>query len=203
MRRARLQIERIVERLLAMGFEPASSRVPVFVPPPHDVTDRVANLELSLGSIPEALKASMFEVGAVSLLGDCAAVGLYYHGGPPSRASTMPPGADYPDPLCLPGVDWLESEWGERQHDSLEPLDEPFQFAPDELHKANISGATHDLWLPDARADPVLLDVAGRPGITLVDYLRISVRWGGFPGYSFGTAAPPRDLEQLMSPPQF
>lgn len=108
MRRARLQIERIVERLLAMGFEPASSRVPVFVPPPHD--------------------------------------------------------------------DWLESEWGERQHDSLEPLDEPFQFAPDELHKANISGATHDLWLPDARADPVLLDVAGRPGITLVDYLRISGR---------------------------
>jgi hypothetical protein len=186
-----------------MGFEQASSDVPVIVPPPHDATDRMVKLEGSLGPIPEAFKASMCEIGAVSLLGDCARIALRYHGAPHSRATTMPPGADFPDPLCLPGVDLLEWEWGERGHDSLGLSVEPFPFAPDELHKANISGGTHDIWLPDAHADPVLLGIAGRPGITLVEYLRVSVMWGGFPGHAFGPAAWPRGLGQLRSRPQF
>ena len=203
MKRAGIQIGRIVEVLLALGFEPASSGIPVVTPPPCDVSERVAKLELLLGPLPAALKASMGEIGAVSLLGDCPAIGLYYHQPPPARVSTMPPGSDYPDPLWLPCVDQLESEWDERGHDLLELSTSSFEFAPDELHKANISGAAHDIWLPDTHADPVLLGVVGRPSITVVEYLRLSVAWGGFPGYSFGLAPRPRALEQLTSSPLF
>lgn len=203
MRRARTHIEHIVEGLIRLGFEPASSDVPVIAPPPCDVFDRIGKLEDSLGQLPEALKASMCEIGGVCLLGDCPPLALHYHGGPPSRAASMPPGAAYPDPLCLPAVDSMELELDERLQNSEELLAEPFTFAPDELHKANISGATHDVWLPDAHADPVLVGVAGRSGITLVEYLRISVRWGGLPGYSFASAGRPKDLERLMSHPQF
>ena len=203
MRRARTHIDHIVDGLIRIGFEPASSDVPLIAPPPCDVFDRIGKLEDALGPIPEALKASMCEIGGVCLLGDCPPLALYYHGGPSSRVASIPPGADFPDPLCLPGVDSLELELDERLQNSAELLAEPFAFAPDELHKANISGATHDVWLPDAHADPVLVGVAGRPGITLVEYLRTSVRWGGLPGYSFASAARPKDLEQLMSHPQF
>lgn len=112
----------------------------------------------------------------------------------------MPPGPAFPDPLCLPGVEFLE--W-ELENDSGELRTGPFPFAPDELHKANISGGTHDLSLSDPSADPVLLGVAGRPGITLIGYLRVSVSWGGLPGYSFSPAGRPPALDKLMAKPQF
>ena len=60
-----------------------------------------------------------------------------------------------------------------------------FAFAPDELHKANISGSTHDIELPDDTPDPVIRGVEYRPGITLVEYLRASMSHGGFAGAQF------------------
>lgn len=89
----------------------------------------------------------------------------------------------------LPDAEHLRCCWGEqreRLRDSPGPV-EPgflFEFAPDELHKADIGGSTHDILLPEAAADPVLRGVEGRPGITLVEYLRLSIAWGGMPGWS-------------------
>jgi hypothetical protein len=78
-----------------------------------------------------------------------------------------------------------------------------FDFAPDELHKANISGATHDILLPQGIAGPVIHGVGGRPGITLVDYLRLSISWGGMPGWSFKTDQAPTVLSGLRAHPDF
>jgi hypothetical protein len=111
-----------VEGLIRLGFEPASSDVPVIAPPPCDVFERIGKLEDSLEPLPEALKASMCEIGGVCLLGDCPQLALHYHGGPPSRAASMPPGADYPDPLCLPAVDSMEVEVDERLQNAEELL---------------------------------------------------------------------------------
>lgn len=66
-----------------------------------------------------------------------------------------------------------------------------FELAPDELHKAKISGGTHDVLLPTINADPIIEGVNRRPEVTLVTYLRISLGLGGFPGFQFGRAAAP------------
>ncbi len=203
MARANAQIRSIVDGLFSLGFEPANSDVPVLIPPPPDVIDRLARMESSLGPLPEALKASMTRIGYVSLLGDCADISLHYHRGPSSRVRGMPPGRNFPDPLCLPDILQFESEWEERRMDSRLASDEPFQFAPDELHKANISGGAHEVRLPDSHADPVLLGVAGRPGISLVEYFRTSVSWGGFPGFAFYSGDLPKSLEGLTARPLF
>lgn len=200
MLRAGRQIERIVEQLLAIGFKPENHETGLTTPPPPDVAVRIAAVEASMGPLPEAFKASMQHIGAVSLLGDCPPLGVYYHQSHPSMRTSMPPGPGFPDPLCLPGVELLEWEWENEPQELTAGL---FPFAPDELHKANISGGTHGLRLSEGCADPVLLGVAGRPGITLIEYLRVSVAWGGFPGHAFDPAGYPRALEGLRSPPQF
>jgi hypothetical protein len=57
-----------------------------------------------------------------------------------------------PDPLCLPGIDSLEWEIAELASDSGELCEWDFSFAPDDLHKANIRGGTHDIRFPDGCA---------------------------------------------------
>jgi hypothetical protein len=50
--------------------------------------------------------------------------------------------------------------------------------APDALHKANYSGDTYEIHLPDAKADTRLIGT----DYYFVAYLRESFAWGGFPG---------------------
>jgi hypothetical protein len=47
-------------------------------------------------------------------------------------------------------------------------------------------------------ADPALIRVDGREGIRLVEYLRTSFAWGGFPGFEFYPPAPP-ELDELRA----
>lgn len=54
--------------------------------------------------------------------------------------------------------------------------------APDDLHKADISGGTHDLVLPDKALDPRIEGVSKQPDVTLVACLRQFLRADGFPG---------------------
>lgn len=82
----------------------------------------------------------------------------------------MPPSADFPDPLYLPGIEQFELQLEEVRDDPERDRIDVFEFAPDELHRAAVSGGTHDIWLPDAAPDPILVEVAGRAEITLVDY---------------------------------
>jgi hypothetical protein len=70
-----------------------------------------------------------------------------------------------------------------------------FAFAPDELHKAGISGGTHGIMLPASTADPPLLGVEHREGVTLVEYLRASLAHSGFAGAEFLATPPPRLAE--------
>ncbi|MFF3512480.1 hypothetical protein [Streptomyces sp. NPDC002573] len=113
-----------------------------------------------------------------------------------------------PDPLVLPDVRYLRYSWDEHREqveDDPELAEGGFgiDFAPDELHKANVSGATHDILLLRAVADPVIHGVGGRPGITLVDYLRLSISWGGMPGWSFKADQAPAVLSGPRAHPDF
>jgi hypothetical protein len=192
MRRVARHVARIAERLAGLGFVPADDRIPVFEPPTDADREELDRIEEELGGLPAAFAACLRQVGAVDFTGDCPALRLSYH---ERRAvSGMPPGADFPDPLVIPSIEFLSYRWEDREEDE----EFVFPFAPDELHKANISGGTHDLYLPDS-ADPVLDGVAGRPGITLVEYLRTSIRWGGFPGWEFAADQAPPALDSLRA----
>ena len=56
-----------------------------------------------------------------------------------------------------------------------------------------------NILLPSNAADPELIGARHRTGVTLIDYLRISLAWGGFPGYDEAPAgvAVPGTIEDL------
>lgn len=95
-----------------------------------------------------------------------------------------------PDPIVLMPLEELLSEI---EGCAEEGYPGPVALAPDDLHKANISGATWDMELPCAGADAPF----GRwPG--LVAYLRDACAWGGFPGWA-REANPPREQIALLT----
>jgi hypothetical protein len=197
MRRVGGHVRRLAAALPDLGFVPYDDGVPILEPPSGA---DVAALAAEAGPLPAALRECLVEVGAVTMMGDCPALGLRYHA-PPAPDPEMPPGPDFPDPLVLPSAAFLRADWREVQEDDESTT--RVAFAPDELHKAAYSGGSHDVDLRNGHADPVLHHVAGRPGITLVDYLRVSIAWGGLPGYSFAPAAAPPALAALRRPPDF
>ena len=103
--------------------------------------------------------------------------------------------------LLAPSIARFEAQDSEREKQiaaaAKDPVDTrfPFDFAPDELHKANISGATYDVMLPDSTADFHLMGAKGNPWF--VAYLRQSFAWGGFPGWAGHKCAPKREIEIL------
>ena len=104
------------------------------------------------------------------------------------------------DPLCLPTGYWLDYSYKEWQEDYNGKQPFSFEFAPDEYHKANYSGGSHVIRLPQTVADPIIEGVANRPQITLVDYLRTSLQWTGFPGYEFESSGQiPATLSSINS----
>jgi hypothetical protein len=201
MRRVAAHVRRLAEALAELGLVSSAPSVPLHQPP---ATDELADLDLleqEIGGLPSALHACMREVGTAWFAGDCRILGLAYHGEPDPRVL---PEDILPDPLCVLGAEFLRYDWDETR-DDLDPEDSfAFGFAPDECHKANYSGAEQLIELPQAVADPVLHGVDGRPGVTPVEYLRISIAWGGCPGWAFAPAARvPATLEALRRAPDF
>ncbi|NAS25346.1 hypothetical protein GT755_27135 [Herbidospora sp. NEAU-GS84] len=187
MRRVAVNADVIVERLAGVGY---SFAFPDWVrqPPTPDDLAAVRKAEQVIGPLPLALRACLEVVGGVNLCGDGGAVlpHVGYHDVPREHADF------YPDPLVLPPGRHLWEDW--EMLGDADTEGHTFSFAPDEIHKANVSGGVQDVELPSSAADPQLLGT--RPGVTLVDYLRISFAWGGFPGYD-ALAVPPKVVEEL------
>ncbi|MBZ0315611.1 MAG: hypothetical protein K8L91_04265 [Anaerolineae bacterium] len=116
-------------------------------------------------------------------------------------------GVTYADPLCIAfdslSVSWYET-WQEVRAE-MEEFDEDdprmadgftVHIAPDLEHKSNFSGSGgYNIALPNGAFDAPLLYEAHQT--TLVNYLRISFQWAGFPGLA---DEPKRDnalLDQL------
>ncbi|SDC62754.1 hypothetical protein [Actinokineospora iranica] len=190
-------VARIAAALPELDWVSSDRLVSPHQPPTEGDHALIDELVDKIGGLPYALEACLRRVGEVWFAGDCDALYLTYHQEP--APTTTAPGAEYPDPLCLGNAYSLHLEWEERD----DPTEFAFALAPDEYVKTNVEGGTHDIDLPAQVADPVLRGVAGRPGITLVDYLRESVRWGGFPGYSFAPDLAPEVLITLRTDPDF
>lgn len=203
MRRVTRHVVRIAEALDSLGFVSSHPKLPPYKAPTDADRAEVERLDAEIGGLPYAFAACMREVGEVHFIGDCPALGVYYHEKGPAIARGMPPGPGYPDPLVVPPVSYLAYQWDENREEYADGEDFGFDFAPDELHKANISGSTHVIYVPDRCVDPVIYRVAGRSGVTLVEYLRVSIAWGGFPGWSFAPDQAPPALAGLRAEPDF
>ena len=100
-----------------------------------------------------------------------------------------------PDPLIVCSVGDAIAMVDLYERDDDEPT--AIEFAPDALHKANVSGGGPDsIAVPQAAADAHVDDEPN--DVTFVEYLRIAILgWGGFPGWKDANIAPPPEIQQL------
>jgi len=199
MQRVAVHVARLAEELTGLGLMPSGT---LLTPTAADRM-KLDVLTSEIGGIPVALDACLRYVGGAWFAGDCPALDECY-----VSANQYSVAGVLPDPLVLPDIEYLRYSWDEyreQAEDDPELADEGFvfDFAPDELHKANISGSTHDISLAPMVADPIIQGVDGRPNVTLVEYLRLSISWGGMPGWSFKADHAPAALTALRAEPGF
>jgi hypothetical protein len=183
-RRARHNVELIVERLTRQGYrfhdnDYAQTPVVPWVPPTARARQHAAWLQERFGPVP------MTVLSWVRIVGDVWLVGT--HPRWPESASGDPlvielAGSRYPGG-SIGGhyEDELQAwrEWAERDPDAG-----PFTLdvAPDRLRKDNISGGPpYGIVIPDACADGQFAGEEGDDRVPFVSYLNDAFAHGGFP----------------------
>jgi hypothetical protein len=163
-------LRELVPRLSEYGFE--FERAEEVLPGPEvDTQEAIARIEKDVGLLPEALKLFWLRIGSVDLCG--------------SHPNWE--GAEYPDPLYVAPPSFALQELENFLSDKEERLRCNFPYhvpiAPDEYHKANVSGGPeYSISVPAIAADPPLNDEWHKT--TFVNYLEIALTWAGFPGLS-------------------
>lgn len=181
MRRVAANVDLIAERLEARGWRTLSGEGFRIAPSAQDAPV-VAEMErLSGAPIPPTLLAFWRVVGGVDFIWD------YRSAAPaPDLGTDLP--MDQMDPLCVAAAHQLAYQLGEwedqiRERKGLSAeLHEPFEIelAPDIDHKMNCSGGPpYSVEVPWLGADPAF--ETARHHLPFLDYLRLSVRWAGFP----------------------
>ena len=163
------------------GLRKARAHEP-HVPPATDVSGTISAIEQAIGGpLPLSLRAFFEVVGEVNFNGD--------------HPSIAPPDSEVaPDPLMVCSAEealaMLESEDFDDEDGSR------IEFAPDALHKANVSGGSpYSIAVPNPAADALVED--GPRGVTFVEYLRTAIlAWGGFPGWEDAKQIP-AELDDL------
>jgi hypothetical protein len=190
---ARDNVELLTEHLERSGYRFANSDGGR-KPPEDDIPGCVEELARRGVHVPVALQAWLMEVGCVDFTGTHPAWPRTGYSGLCDDGSQKEPW--YTDPLVISFgarsfLDCLQS--GDYDHEGPCWL----EIAPDDIHKANVSGGA-----------PVAMDAAsphfdtpliGQHGsYTLLSYLRWAFAWGGFPGFDF-IPDPPHDMIRELS----
>jgi hypothetical protein len=164
-----------------------------WVAPGASVDAQLARTEDALGPLPLSLVALTRLVDVVDLRGS-------FPQWDPS-AYDFDDDPDWPsvglisDPLNLTGIETL-NDCLLPDRNTVDPgLAETdgsvyAHIGSDYLLSANVAGGFHTVRLPDPVADPMVIGVCKRPGIRLVEYLRVAFEWGGFPGFEFADSVP-------------
>jgi hypothetical protein len=159
---------------------PRDETVRDHVPPTRQTQKHLARLEKIVGMLPLSLRVFYEVVGAVDWMGRHPQLA-------PDKCSICP------DPLVVFPLEEAIEECQERMEDEGEAF---IAIAPDDLHKADISGgAPYEIAVPDLCADAELLNEHHR--LLFVDYLRLCFRFGGFPGYEGYDRGVPPEIESL------
>ncbi len=194
MKRARANVDALLEFLPAAGYRFTERRGPAFVPPEPDAHKSLQELEEGAGPVPLSLRAWWEEVGEVDLTGEHADWAY-----------------EYPDALVVAApfdsvlgdlANWQEDQ---NPHEGW-PHGFTVELSPDWLHKAGMSGGSaYSMVLPCPAADGPLMGERHRT--TFVGYLRIGFAAAGLPGWYLAGQAdwskppgpPPRELTAIAS----
>jgi hypothetical protein len=198
MRIARRNVLALIDRVAQQGYRFAEPDA-VYVPPRDDPGQLLDALEDQEIFVPIALRAWMEEVGEVRLIGTHPE---WKNPGFNFAEAPRPKQIWCTDPLYVGvWVDWIKAcfeQWQCRcQRDGLSYTG-PFciDVAPDEFHKANLSGGdSYKIQANRPAVDAVLLNE--RHCFTFVAYLRHCFNWGGFPGFELIDERPTQFLDQL------
>ncbi|HEY7022716.1 MAG TPA: hypothetical protein VH349_16485 [Ktedonobacterales bacterium] len=205
MRRVKYNIELLIPRLEAFGYQFGHSWLPedephahppVFTPPAPDVYKVIAEFERRIGVLPLSLRAFYEIVGSVNFVGTPPEVwadgrkesggldALYVY---PADAEMLNDAESWEE-----HYGWVtEEEWDLPGEDEEDLCDSRAYYAlphdcwlvciaPDECFKYDISGCGgYDIAIPNPAADARLLTERHRT--TFVNYLRICFRYAGFP----------------------
>lgn len=195
MRLARKNIELIVDRLKLRGYEFVDPKR-VHIAPSADIAHWVAEFEAEGIYLPIAFQAWLQEVGSVNLMGtDKEWPNCGYHGLAQNEMW-------YTDPLVVEvDKEYIYSEFenwkyqiDEEGSDEIGPFRIP--FAPDDLHKANISGGSpYELRADKLYVDPMVLNE--RHCFSFVAHIRHACFWGGFPGFEIIDDVPIQFLAEM------
>jgi hypothetical protein len=202
MRRVRRNIEILIPRLRQLGYEfgyefgyawatrfPPTERLemeqdaPVFAAPSPDIAQGIRELDRRAGTLPLSLHAFLEVVGEVNFIG--------------SHPTWEYEKLDPLEVLSARSVLKLD-DWGHWTDDREKDGSCNLPVAPDEYHKYFYSGA-------GPYAVPCLNPVADAPLLyerhetTFVNYLRVSFRWGGFPGWERVQQRPEQELSFLTA----
>jgi hypothetical protein len=211
MRRARHNIEVLIPRLhragyafglRALGLEETlpgfAESYRDFAPPPPDIGRQLDALEQRAGALPLSLAAWYEAIGEVNLVGR-----------PPDswylRPRALDPFQVHPFELVVE----FYAEWRKQQAYSFslpeeeKDADEIAYFSQARLEimldvdtKLGYSGlGGYEVIVPSLAADAPLLGHPQR--LSFVDYVRLSCRWGGFPGLEFERARPEESEESV------
>jgi hypothetical protein len=196
MRRVAQNADLITERLQAIGWQALLSEYQNLrtLPKSSDEAAFSRIVEISGAPIPPTLLAFWRVVGGINWVWD------YDSGGrPPDLGIDLPP--EEHDALCVDApsvITYLFDEWIDQKEEA--GLDFKVRLridlAPDDLHKANISGGSpYGIVVPFLGADPLFSEE--RHGLPFLDYLRLAFRWAGFPGLDRHWAR--RDVQSFLA----
>jgi hypothetical protein len=189
MRRAQSNLIVIVSRLQDLKYE--FSATP-FEKPGDDAEQMIELLDSRLdGGLPISLRAWFHWVGAVDFMGRHSALCFIADQNAPCEEAHR---LVLADPLVIAPIeklvadfdDWEAGYWGDQAF--------TLELSPDDLHKANISGASYDMESRSPCGDAVFGDWHE---VTFVEYLRAAFQWGGFPGWERYPDAPVEELNFL------
>jgi hypothetical protein len=182
MRRVAADADSLIERLRAIGYHFTGNKhgfASPHVAPSGRADATLKAIERRAGPLPLSLRAFYEIVGAVCLVG--------------RHPSIAPDAGDIAsDPLWIYGAaDVLEALEGEEDADEI-------LLAPDDLHKADVSGGdSYAIGMPAPFADGRVQHA--RFDVSFVEYLRLAFRCGGFPGYADIDRDVPPELTMLAS----
>lgn len=168
------RINQLAGRLRDSGFEFDHPDEALPGPELH-ASEAIARIENEIGALPLALKLFWMRIGSVNLCG--------FH--PDWLPHSNLEGDYYPDPLVIAPPSLAIAELEEFLADKAERERCGFPYcvpiAPDDKHKANVSGGMYyNISVPAVADDPPLNDEWHRT--TFVNYLERAVSWAGFPG---------------------
>jgi hypothetical protein len=186
MRRTRHNFDLIVERLRSIDYQFFGGRW--HEPASREDLETLAECEREALWFPVSLRTYLNEFGTISLLG---------------THPRLSPIGFASDPLLIGGgmdLTGLLEEWTDSDPQDRAPI--LFELCPDARSKVGVldnvePGQLLYIQLPNNWADAVLI---GEPQErTLVEYLRWSFQWGGFPGWEKERSRPDKELAFLRN----